>query len=199
MEIPCMAGASFPIRRPRGESEARTARHRSSGRRHSEHAVLLGDHDLAAILGTSAANPKSGAARVCELRNRDTSAFLTLALGRPAPFGVSGSLWLPRSRESRYHFSAAHGSTHNSHIIPDHAHVYARTLFGEACDPWRRLPRRSFVTRPDLERVPMALDDRSGFHLSGLPGASGGPPSEGQAASPVRRGLHARGASAAAP
>jgi hypothetical protein len=52
-----MAGEAFPIRRPRGESEARTACHRSSGH-HGEHAVLLGDHDLAAILDTSAANPK---------------------------------------------------------------------------------------------------------------------------------------------
>jgi len=193
-----MAGESFPIRRPRGESEARTARHRSSGRRHAEHAVLLGDHDLAAILGTSAANPKSGAARVCELRNRNTSAFLTLALGRPAPFGVSGSLWLPRSRESRYHFlqrtvsptiRISYPIPHMSMPAPcSEKHVILR----------RRLPRRSFVTRPGLERVPMALDDCSGFHLSGLPGASGGPPS-GQAASPVRRGLHARSASAAAP
>ncbi len=196
-----MAGESFPIRRPRGESEARTARHRSSGRRHAEHAVLLGDHDLAAILGTSAANPKSGAARVCELRNRNTSAFLTLALGRPAPFGVSGSLWLPRSRESRYHFlqrtvsptiRISYPIPHMSMPAPcSEKHVILR----------RRLPRRSFVTRPGLERAPMALDDcrqRRGFHLSDRPGAAGEPPS-GQAASPVRRGLHARSASAAAP
>jgi hypothetical protein len=130
-----------------------------------------------------------GAARVCKLWNRDTSAFLTLALGGPAPFGVSGSLWLPRSRESRYHFlqrtvpptiRISYPITHMSMPAPcSEKHVILRC----------RLPR-SFVTRPGLERVPMALDDRSGFHLSGLTGASGGPPSEAQAASRVRGAHH---------
>jgi hypothetical protein len=186
-----MAGESFPIRRPRGEAEARAACHRSSGHRHGEHAVLLGDHVLAAILGTGAANPEvcthRAAQIVCEL---------------PAPFGVSGSLWLPRSRESRYHFlqrtvppaiRISYPITHMSMPAPcSEKHVILR----------RRLPRRSFVTRPGLERAPMALDDcrqRRGFHLSDRPGAAGEPPSEGQGTSSVRRGLHARSASAAAP
>jgi len=33
-------------------------------------------------------------------------------------------------------FFAAHGSTHNSHIIPDHAHVYARTLLPKTGSAW---------------------------------------------------------------
>src|SRR5215813_1510136 len=33
-------------------------------------------------------------------------------------------------------FFAAHGSTHYSHIIPDHAHVYARTLLAKTGSAW---------------------------------------------------------------
>jgi hypothetical protein len=128
-----------------------------------------------------------GAARVCELWNRNTSAFLTLALGRPAPFGVSGSLCLPRSRESRYHFllrtvpptiRISYSITHMSMPAPcSEKHV----ILGAA----------SRGGRSSLDSaVPMALDDRSGFHLSGLPGASSGPPSEAQAASRVRGAHH---------
>src|SRR5262249_41001643 len=72
-----------------------------------------------------------------------------------------GSLRLPGSRESRYHFSQRTVPPTIRIIIPDHAHVYADTLLEKACDPWRRREGRLLVTRPGLERrVPMTLDDR---------------------------------------
>src|SRR5262249_16307670 len=71
MEVPCMAGEAFPIRRPPS----------------------------------------------CAFRRVWVIAVAT----------ISG---IPLS------FIAAHGSTHNSHIIPDHAHVYARILLAKARSAW---------------------------------------------------------------
>src|SRR5262249_22073953 len=86
-----------------------------------------------------------------------------------------GSLRLPGSRESRYHFSQRTVPPTIRIIIPDHAHVYADTLLEKASAPWRRREGRLLVSRRGLERrVPMTLDDRRQCRVPPLrPSASG--------------------------
>ncbi len=94
-----------------------------------------GEHDLAVM------------AALCILDNAD--------LAGPAPSLVSGSLWLPRSRESRYHFSQRTGPNYNSHITPGQAYVHSHALLEEACAP-RCRRGGPLVTQLGVERASAA-------------------------------------------
>src|SRR5262249_59332700 len=85
---------------------------------------------------------------------------VSAGLAHPAPCLVAGSLWLPRSRESRYHFSQRTGPTYNSHITPDEGYVYSRALLEQACAP-RCRPARLLVTRRGLDRASAAAPQQT--------------------------------------
>jgi hypothetical protein len=75
-------------------------------------------------------------------RDIGSSAFLTFGFGRRAlfPSGVSGSLWLPRSRDPAIIFRSARSHLQFAYRARSRISLFSRLTRKKGCGPRRRLP-----------------------------------------------------------